>query len=483
MKTRIIALAALACILARPAAAYVDLPGAITHNMVLQQKSAAGLWGEAAPGSMVTITPSWNGKPYTVPADREGRWSVRIETPAAGGPYTIKFDDGEARTLRNVMVGEVWLCSGQSNMEMPMAGWGKVNDYQQEVQDADQPMIRILKVKKAISGRPQCDFVSASGGWQECSSSTVADNFSAAAYFFARNLREAFPEVAIGLVDATWGGTIVESWSSPEAMARVPDLADTLRRYAALPPDAPLKDPNKPSLLFNAMIHPLLAMAFRGVIWYQGESNNRRAWQYRTLFPAMIEDWRAQFAHPGMPFLYVQLANYMAVADQPGESSWAELREAQAMALRLPATGMAVAIDIGDANDIHPKNKQEVGRRLALLALAKVYHKDVICQGPVYKGCRVEGKKVVLSFDTKLEARDGGELKGFAVVGSDRVFHWAEAQIRGDKITVFSSKVPDPVAVRYGWANNPVCNLVNEAGLPASPFRTDDWPGITVNAK
>lgn len=466
--------------------AYVELPDAITDNMVLQQNDVTGLWGNAKPGGKITITTSWDGKNYCESVEDSGKWSIKIKTPSAGGPYTIKFDDGETRTLRNIMIGEVWLCSGQSNMEMPLAGWGKVNDYQKEIKEANYPMIRILKVKKSISTKPQTDFVSNSMGWQQCTPTTIAEDFSAAAYFFAKNLQQKFPGVAIGLVDATWGGTVIESWCSAEAISRVAEFADTLKSYQSMPEDTPLKSPNKPALLFNAMIHPFLPVAFRGVIWYQGESNNRRAYQYRRLFPLMIEDWRHQFARSEMPFIYVQLANYMATLPQPQDANWAELREAQSMALSLPNTGMAVTIDIGDTKDIHPKNKQEVGRRLALIALAKVYGHDLVYQGPVFNGYTVKGDKIVVRFDhqgTGLQTSHADKLEGFAIAGSDKQFYWADASIKGDKVIVSSKKVKRPIAVRYAWANNPVCNLINGAGLPASPFRTDDWPGLTVNAK
>ena len=463
--------------------AFVVLPEVITDHMVLQQKDMATLWGKAEAGKTITVMTSWDKKKYTSSIDAEGKWKLKVKTPAAGGPYTISFDDGELVTLKNIMIGEVWFCSGQSNMEMPLAGWGKITNYQEEIANANFPQIRILKVKKTISSYPLDDFKSNTMGWQECSPATISD-FSAAAYFFARKLYQE-KQVAIGLIDATWGGTVAESWTSAESIAKVPAFTDTLKKISALPHDLKLKDPNKPTLLYNGMVNPFLQVAIKGVIWYQGESNNARAYQYRELFPLLIKDWRTKFNRPQLPFLFVQLANFFKPEPLPGEAKWAELREAQAMALSLPNTGMAVAIDIGDGNDIHPKNKQEIGRRLALVALAKVYKDKVVYEGPVYQSVKTTGDKMVVSFasDGILKAREGAALTGFAIAGADHKFYWANASIAGNTVVVSAKEVPNPVAVRYAWANNPVCNLVNGVGLPASPFRTDDWPGITVNVK
>jgi len=250
-------------------------------------------------------------------------------------------------------------------------------------------------------------------------------------------------------------------------------------------PDIP-SSANFPTVLFNGMISPLLPYGIRGAIWYQGESNAGRAYQYRDLFKMLIRDWRSHWGEGDFPFLFVQLANFMQPKPLPGDDAWAELREAQLMALSLPNTGMAVAIDIGDANDIHPKNKQEVGRRLALNALGLVYGRDVEYSGPIYKSMRIEGNKIRLAFehtDGGLTTPNNDKLTGFAVAGEDSIFTWAEADIDGDTVVVSSPYVANPVAVRYAWAANPVCNLYNKAGLPASPFRTDDWPGVTAQAK
>jgi sialate O-acetylesterase len=478
-------LAATLCIIASlHAHAFIVLPEVITDNMVLQQKETNTLWGKGSAGKTITIITSWNKQTYKSTIDADGNWKVKIKTPEAGGPYNISLNDGELLTLKNIMIGEVWLCSGQSNMEMPLAGWGKIKDYQKEVANANFPQIRLLKVKKAISSRPLNDFKSNTMGWQECSPSTIAD-FSATAYFFARTLYQAKP-VAIGLIDATWGGTIIESWTSRASIGQLPAFADSVKKIAALPADQKLQDPNKPTLLFNAMINPFLQVSIKGVLWYQGESNNRRAYQYRELFPLMIKDWRTKFNQPKLPFLFVQLAGYFPIEPQPAEGNWAELREAQAMALSLPNTGMAVAVDLGDEKDIHPKNKQEVGRRLALVAMAKVYNHDVIFSGPVYKGMNTEGNKMVLTFDKTiggLKSANNEDIKGFAIAGADKKFYWAKAEVKGNRVVVYAPEVKNPVAVRYAWANNPVSNLTNGSGLPAVPFRTDDWPGLTFSAR
>jgi sialate O-acetylesterase len=356
-----------------------------------------------------------------------------------------------------------------------------------------------------------------------CSPETVG-SFSAAGYFFGRELYKEIKQ-PIGLIHTSWGGTPAEAWTSPAALQENPGLEPILTRYkealAAWPkakakydedvakwkeaaqqaktdgkqpprmPGAPMGpgNPNCPSGLYNGMVAPLIPYTIRGAIWYQGESNAGRAYQYRDLFPTMIKSWWNAWGQEGQgdfPFLFVQLANFMDPKEEPGDSSWAELREAQLMTLDLSNTGMAVIIDIGDTKDIHPKNKQDVGKRLALWALANTYSKDVVYSGPLYTSMTKKGKTIVLSFDHLgggLVAKGGEPLKGFALAGADKKFVWADAKIEADKIIVSSDKVADPVAVRYAWADNPVCNLYNKAGLPASPFRTDTWPGVTANAK
>lgn len=353
-----------------------------------------------------------------------------------------------------------------------------------------------------------------------CSPETVP-GFSAVGYFFGRELHKEL-NVPIGLIHTSWGGTPAESWTRRGALESVPDCMPILERFdeamAKYPeakkkydesmiawkedvkkakaegknpprrPGAPFGpgNPHSPAGLYNAMIAPLIPYSIGGAIWYQGESNAGRAYQYRKLFPAMITNWRKDWGQGDFPFLFVQLANFMAVDPEPVDSAWAELREAQLMTLALPNAGMAVIIDIGEARDIHPKNKQDVGKRLALWALGKSYGKKQVYSGPIYKSKRTEGNKITLEFEHVgggLAAGGGEPLKGFAVAGADRKFVWADAKIDGNTVIISSDEVSEPAAVRYGWANNPVCNLYNKEGLPASPFRTDDWPGVTVNNK
>jgi sialate O-acetylesterase len=320
-----------------------------------------------------------------------------------------------------------------------------------------------------------------------CSPATAGD-FTAVGYFFAREIhREA--AIPIGIINSSWGGTDIEVWTSPETYAAYsPEIRRTYdaRRTDKLTSGAPIRNPNdRSSLLYNSMIKPIVGLAMKGVIWYQGENNADEAYAYRTLFPGMITDWRRNWGSE-FPFYWVQLANINGVDRVPVESKWAELREAQTMTLSLPRTGQAVIIDIGEANDIHPRNKQDVGRRLALAALHNDYGRgEVVFSGPVYSSMSVERGRMTLDFDNggaPLEVRNKyGYLEGFAVAGADRVFHWAQARVTRDgKVVVWNPEVREPVAVRYGWSQNPEANLYNAAGLPACPFRTDDWPGITA---
>lgn len=626
-----------------------------TDNMVLQQQAKVNLWGTETPGKSFTITTSWNNKTYKVAADAQGNWKIKISTPIYGGPYTITFNDGAVSTLKNILIGEVWVCSGQSNMEMQLSGFlGNVLNLQYEVSDAaNYSEIRMLKIDNKSSFTPLTN-VQTKGGWAVCSPQTVRD-FSAAGYFFAKNLF-IDKHVPIGIINSTWGGTVAEAWTSGSALktmpafapfveaaeggmtqekldaryqtevrawidsinvkdpawqqgkllwaepgfddaawqkmvlptyweqAGVPDYDGTMwfRKKVNVPaawagkdlklnmggiddydvsyfngaevghtelfiykrsytisgnlvkagentiairvfdngglggvnkgplqlslatdttgqidlagawvyhkakdlkllpqPPSQSNSPNRPTLIYNAMIAPILPYTIKGVIWYQGESNADRAVQYRQLFPLLINDWRQKWGEGNFPFYFVQIANYLAL-DQPPAANWPALRDAQLSTLSVPNTGMAVIIDIGDARRIHPQNKQEVGRRLALIARAKTYGENVIYSGPIYKSQIISGNKIELQFthtDSGLVAK-GDTLKGFTIAGADKKFYPAQAVIKGGKVIVSSSDVASPVAVRYAWANNPVCNLYNGANLPASPFRTDDWDDI-----
>ena len=632
--------------------AKVVLPSVFTDNMVLQQKTDITFYGDATKNKQLTVKTGWNGKEYHTEADGQGKWSLKIPTPAAGGPYEITFSDGKKLQLKNVMIGEVWFCSGQSNMEMPVAGWGKVMNYEQEIAEAAYPAIRLFQVKKNTSLAPLKEVESTLGGWQECSSATVPE-VSALAYFYARALWKEL-NVPIGVIDCTWGGTPAEAWTNHETLRQVmgfreemdklerlgfdpnrmeqayseerahwqslftekdkgmengklcwtaPSLSEEdwqtislpgywegkglkdfdgiiwFRRSLEIPaewagkpltlrlgmiddedityfngveiargagymtprtytipaklvkagkavlavrvsdfggeggihgkaeelyveadgkrislagdwkyriglslkgfppaPVSPIQSSSYPTVLFNAMVKPWTAFPIKGVIWYQGEANVGRSEQYGDLFPALITDWRRQW-RSNFPFYFVQLANFMESKKIQPNSEWAALREAQTKALKLDQVGMAVTIDIGLADDIHPKNKQEVGRRLALLALAGSYGKNVSSSAPVFQNYIIKGDKMELDFGQK---QDGFKikdttLKGFTIAGPDRVFYSAEAMVQNGKIIVSSPKVSVPLAARYGWADNPDCNLYGENGLPVAPFRTDCW--------
>ena len=632
--------------------AKVVLPSVFTDNMVLQQKTDITFYGDATKNKQLTVKTGWNGKEYHTEADGQGKWSLKIPTPAAGGPYEITFSDGKKLQLKNVMIGEVWFCSGQSNMEMPVAGWGKVMNYEQEIAEAAYPAIRLFQVKKNTSLAPLKEVESTLGGWQECSSATVPE-FSALAYFYARALWKEL-NVPIGVIDCTWGGTPAEAWMNHETLRQVmgfreemdklerlgfdpnrmeqayseerahwqslftekdkgmengklcwtaPSLSEEdwqtislpgywegkglkdfdgiiwFRRSLEIPaewagkpltlrlgmiddedityfngveiargagymtprtytipaklvkagkavlavrvsdfggeggihgkaedlyveadgkrislagdwkyriglsltgfppaPVSPVQSSSYPTVLFNAMVKPWTAFPIKGVIWYQGEANVGRSEQYGDLFPALITDWRRQW-RSDFPFYFVQLANFMESKKIQPDSEWAALREAQTKALKLDQVGMAVTIDIGLADDIHPKNKQEVGRRLALVALAGSYGKNVSSSAPVFQNYIIKGNKMELDFGQKQDGFQikGTTLKGFTIAGPDRVFYPAEAMVHDGKIILSSTEVPAPLAARYGWADNPDCNLYGENGLPVAPFRTDCW--------
>lgn len=457
--------------------AKIILSPLFSDNMVLQQKDNVALWGGSEAEKNIIITTSWNRKVFKTKADSAGNWKIKVATPKAGGPYSITFNDGEILTISNVLIGEVWICSGQSNMEMPIEGWGKIKDYKEELVAAHHPNIRLLKVEKTTSTQPLSEAIYANS-WQASSPTSVSE-FSAVAYFFARDIQK-HHNVPIGIIQAAYSGAPAESWVSGPSLRTMPDY-DSVVKIISSKPGRP-QNSHIPTVLYNAMIHPLIQYNIRGVIWYQGEGNASRAHQYKSLFPLLIHDWRQLWNNKNMPFYFVQLANFKEAVTVPGESDWAELREAQLKTLSLPHTGMAVAIDLGDVKDIHPKNKLDVGLRLARIARAKVYNENIAYSGPVYKDYKIKKNKIVLSFHhtrAGLKIQNGIALQGFSIAGEDKKFYWSKAKIKGNKIIVWSDHVPDPVAVRYAWAINPVCNLYNSAGLPASPFRTDSWKGIT----
>ena len=669
---------------AGPAASNIRPAGIFTDNMVLQRDIDIPVWGWADPGGRVTV--ALNGRQARAKVGSDGAWMVRLRPMPAGGPYTMTIRGEEALILRNVMVGDVWICSGQSNMQMPV----KIGDYGVENGDAEVaaarfPNIRLFMTPTVTSFEPMADIPpvpeeSRLSPWQKdsrrwliCGPDTVPP-FSAVAYFFGRAVHREL-DVPIGLIQTAWGGTVCEAWTETEALLPLPDLAaavaemeasvskmpelqrayerekaaweqehaawwakfqasdpgyrdgeplwakpdfddgdwqvmelpgywesaglpgfdgnvwyrkdvvlsgdmagkpltlslgpindmdrtwlngvlvgatetdgqyQTPRVYSIpagvakagrnviavrvydmgnkgglwgkpeelrlsdgdsnvfslagvwryqtgaslamvppkpMPPKYRVGNPNLPGVLYNAMIAPLMPFGIRGAIWYQGESNASRAEEYRSLFPAMIRNWRQAWGQGDFPFLFVQLANWTRYeSGQLVDAGWPELREAQLMTLALPSTGMAVTIDIGNPEDIHPKNKQDVGRRLALAARHVAYGQDIVYSGPVFKAMVREGDAIRLRFDhvgSGLVAKGGDDLKGFTVAGMDRRFVPATARIAGDTIVISADGIPDPVAVRYAWAINPDCNLYNREGLPASPFRTDHWPAAS----
>jgi len=633
------------CLLHSFCFAQIILPKVFSDNMVLQRGVKIPVWGHATPNIKV-IARLGNERASTI-ADSAGKWMLHLPVFKAGGPYTLTLAEAEkpqtAIKLRNILIGDVWLASGQSNMEWQVQ---QAQDAPNEIAKADYHQIRFLIVQHDEELTPQQDILS--GTWKICDTNTVKQ-FSAVAYYFARKIHKE-QNVPIGIVQSTWGGTPVESWTSKEGLLTssitrtrilandtltthnfvkdsldmirfwdivyhpqgnadktipLPEYDDSgwppiemphmvkdfgigkfegmiwLRKKIVLPQSFAGKDlivnighpemnyslyfngneicktvwnsnpkhlytipsglvkkgeniislrmamlwgggglnppaediyitdgyskislagkwlykkdiepavpkihyyQNYPAMLFNGMINPLIPFGIKGFIWYQGEANDTAAYYYRKLFSTLITDWRQRWHQGNLPFLYVQLANFRKINLLPTESQWAELREAQALTLSQPGTGMACIIDIGDANSIHPLNKQEVGRRLALVAEKKVYRQNVVASGPMYKNYVAKGNKIIISFaDTGLglTTRDTARINGFTIAGVDKKFYWASARIEDNKVIVSSDKVDTPVAVRYAWSDNPVCNLVNSEGLPAIPFRTDDWKGIT----
>ena len=672
-----ILLTAMAVLLSVSLSAKVELTPLFSDNMVFQQNSQAPVWGKAAPGAVVRVTPSWNGKTYRATSDSEGNWSVKIDTPKGGfRKYSVTISDGDPVVLQNVLVGEVWLASGQSNMQMPVESWRAVRTNQEDIAGAARYAdVRLLQVSRATGMREHDYFSADFDKWKESSPETVR-NFSAAAWYFGRKLMEEL-HVPVGLIHSSWGGTIIEAWMSEGAIGAYPELSASLagvkalsdnesqrektfeeeiavftreanrkdlgksggvavwarpdfddtswktlnlpamvqerwpatngiywfRKSVEIPagwagkeltlslgpiddfdetywngeqvgsgvlwnkareytvparlvkagktvitirctddhgngglygaadllfiqgpdgqrirldnewkvtlsvsfegmPKSTAREPNLPTVLYNAMIRPLAPFAIRGAIWYQGESNTPRACRYRDLMASMILDWRALWGYD-FPFYITQLAGYKAVNDIPGDDDWAELREAQDRTTRiLDRCGMACIIDLGEAEDIHPVRKREAGERLARLALSSDYGRKIVATGPRFESYKIVGQSMVVHFtdvaaglkvipsgdfakdrygsrNERVEKAESGVLSGFQIAGPDRVWHWADARIEGDRVVVSSAEVPHPVAVRYAWSANPICNLFNSEGLPAWPFRTDDWPGMT----
>jgi len=494
----------------------VKLPALFSDHMVLQRQMPLPVWGWADPGEPVVVV--LGNQTHKTTTDAEGNWRVTLEPLSLGEVQTLVVEGKNRLQVNDILVGEVWLCSGQSNM-----GWEvqKCWSADLDIAAAKFPNIRMITVGGPGSQTPVPDFA---GHWDVCTPKTVG-RFSAVGYFFGRELHQIL-DVPIGLIDNAWGGSSCEAWIRRDLFAgdpmykallarwkKVEDEYDlekeqaklaekmaTWKRKAAASKQAGKRSPGKPQLnnpllnqhrpanLYNARLMPLLPFAMRGVIWYQGESNARRAYQYREMFPLMIQNWRDTWQQGDFPFYWVQLADFTAETLDPGDSNWAELREAQTRTMdRLANTGEAVIIDLGEASDIHPRNKIDVARRLARWALVRDYGLDLVYQSPRYDSMEVIDGKMMLHFKDvgqRLRTVDARQVQGFAIAGADKKWVWAEAKIVDkNQIEVGSKVVPDPVAVRYAWANNPVCNVYNEQGLPLTPFRTDDWLGVTEEAR
>jgi len=498
--------------------AELKLATVFADGMVLQRDQRVAVWGWADPGDEVSV--SFAGETQTVKAGKDGKFLARLKKMrASGAPKVLLVKaDGETVEIKNVLVGEVWLCSGQSNMAMTV---GRAKDFEKEQAAANLPGIRMFITDRKTSPKPLED---CPGTWHVCSPETVG-SFSATAFFFGRELHKQL-EIPIGLVHSSWGGTCVEAWTPMASLERFPsvmeykaaedakiekfDEAAYEARFARQlkewpervkqakangkrPPKRPKKasspalSPNYPANLYKAMIHPLVPYGIRGAIWYQGERNAKTpegAMLYRDLLENMAVQWRKDWDDE-FPFYAVQLVNFKKAQEQPVEdTAWAFIRESfLKFHKEVPNAGIAVGIDVGEEKDIHPKNKQAIGYRLARQALNKTYKQKVVPGGPIYKSAKKRGSSIVVSFDeigSGLASRDGGALKTFAIAGADKQFVAAKAEIKGDTVVVSSPDVASPVAVRYAWADNPVdCNLGNREGFPASPFRTDDWAPVS----
>jgi sialate O-acetylesterase len=452
---------------ARLAWAEIAPYGLFTDNAVLQRDVKLPIWGTSTASEKVTV--SFAGQEVSAqPAD--GRWQVELAPlPARSEPATLVITQGDTKVERkNILVGDVWVCGGQSNMEWPLI---KTAGAAEAIAGSGNDKLRLFTVPRTGAPEPKTNV---DGSWSVSSPETTP-GFSAVGYYFGRDLQQSLG-VPVGLISSNIGGTTAERWTSKEVLAG----SDVLKDMSA---------PQGKTDLWNAMIAPLTKFPICGAIWYQGEGNAGRAWQYRTLLPAMIKCWRDAWGQTDFPFLVVQLApfgNNQPVTKDPVESAWAELREAQLFTSQsVPRVGLAVITDLGDEKDIHPPRKREVGERLAQAAKAIAFSQNLVYSGPVYEKQTIDGDKIILNFKhvgSGLVAKDG-DLQGFTIAGEDKKFVNANARIEGDTVVVSSDKVPNPVAVRYGWSNFPVVNLWNKDGLPASPFRTDDFPAITKEAK
>jgi sialate O-acetylesterase len=489
----------------------VSLAPLFADHAVLQRDKPVPVWGWAGDGEHITVT--FHGQSGGATAAGDGRWIVYLNAlPASAEPADLTVTGKNKIIVHDVLVGDVWLCSGQSNMEFavynPTKTTFRIANAGEEIAAANFPLIRHFKVNLAESSTPVDTMT---GSWAVCSPDTVSQ-FTAVGYFFARDIYEKL-HVPIGLINCTWGGTPVEAWMSAYALDRDPAFAFVHERWQKTLADYPTAEARyekdylaweksaveakaagkafteagpklphgpgdrwTPIGIFNGMVNPLLPCALRGVLWYQGESNASHPTEYHELFAAMITAWRAHFGQGDLPFYFVQLANYSYLKNTNG-TEWALIREGQTQTLTLPQTAMAVIIDLGESHNIHPRNKQEVGRRLALIAENRLYGLPGDDSGPMFAGATQEGRAFRVHFTHSgngLVAHDT-PVQSLELAGTDKVFHPAQGRIEGDTLLVSSPDVKDPVAVRYAWRNDPVANLFNGAGLPAAPFRSDAW--------
>ncbi|AIZ65482.1 hypothetical protein PK28_17725 (plasmid) [Hymenobacter sp. DG25B] len=479
------------------AASDLRVASILQSNMVIQQAKPLALWGTAPAGDTVVLAADWRKAPVRVVADAAGQWRGSLPVPAARPrdftPHTLTVRcKKEKTTLENVLIGEVWVCSGQSNMDMemkPALPWLRgVVDYEREISAADYPAIRLINIENSFKKTPQSN---AKGTWLICSPRTVGD-FSGVAYFYGRELQQRL-QIPIGLVVASVGGSACQAWTSREALAADPLLrARYLTPYEQSSQAAESLDSIKtleklfevlarPTLLYNAMIHPLKNLSIRGFLWYQGEANKKDGADYTALCTAMLRGWRRDFNQGELPFYYVQLTPYNWEEKDSTATYYAHLREAQEAMLQVRNTGMAVTMDVGEADNIHPRNKQAVGLRLARLALARTYGQPKTLEvGPQLKKYTVKGSQVYVYFaprslGTGLTTTNQRAPRHFYLAGADHVFHPAVAKIVQEHLVLTSTRVPKPVAVRYAFTNYPITNLANQQGLPAVPFRTDAW--------
>ncbi|MGI6401125.1 MAG: sialate O-acetylesterase [Thermoguttaceae bacterium] len=458
--------------------ASVKLPRIFGNDMILQRDVETPIWGWASPGERVTVDICEQRQ--SVVADETGKWSVELEPQPAGGPFEMTVSASNTIKFTDVYFGDVWICAGQSNVSFPLK---RSQDAKSTIETANYPRFRFITVRSTSADEPQNNI---SGKWEVCSPKTTPD-LSAIAYYFGQYLQTEL-SVPIGVIVVASSNSTCEAWVEREKLAKTQSLAPLIEEERL----AKATSTQRAGAVFNGMISPICPYAIKGVVMYQGESNASRAYQYRSLFKQLILSWREKWGDQTFPFIYVQLPNFMASRDEPSSSAWAELREAQHLALTLPNTYEVVTIDVGDANDLQPKNKKTVGVRLANVALAKVYDKDAPWTGPEFKSAEIVDDKIIITFDhaegglvaSENSQSDGTTLFGFAIAGSDRKFYWADAEIfEENKVILTSPDVPRPVAARYAWADNPICNLTNTVGLPASLFRTDDWPGVTHDAR